>query len=244
MRSLKTIIIDYDQNSLDLIKQALIAYCPYISICGEAVSMAQAKALIDSHKPELVLMDVQFAGGLGFEFLKPKIDIAYEVIFTTGLNECPDEVIKAESFNVLSKPIDIQKLISLSFRSHNTIIEKKSYAIESEATYSKKFIPIATGSSIQFLKPQEVVFIKSDGRYTTFNLTNKRKLLSTSSIGSFEKKLNPQIFFRTHNQYIANMNHIESIDTSREQHCIMTGRQLVPISKRKQTLFNTFLNVG
>ena len=244
MQSLKTIIVDDDQSNLDLLNHFLISYCPYLSVCGQAVSIAEAKELIDTQKPDLIFLDIQLTDGSGFELLPCKTDVEFEVIFTTGFNSYAIEAIKNNAVDYLLKPIDIEELVGAATKAYNKIVKKKPVATPIKTAYSKEFISVPTSEAIRFLKPSEVIFLKSDGRYTNFHLSNNKNVLSTKSIGSFEKILNPEAFFRTHNQYIVNMNHIESIDKTSDQYCVMTGRLVVPISKRKQSVFNEFLKLN
>lgn len=64
------IIIDDDENIRDLTKGLLKEYFPMIEVCAEADNVIDGTKIIQKHKPELVLLDIELKDGTGFHILQ------------------------------------------------------------------------------------------------------------------------------------------------------------------------------
>jgi DNA-binding response OmpR family regulator len=68
LQVLRTVLIADDDPSLRLLVHATIESDDYLVV--EAADRAEAWAMIDKHKPSLVLLDVQMPGRSGFDLLR------------------------------------------------------------------------------------------------------------------------------------------------------------------------------
>ena len=68
LQVLRTVLIADDDPSLRLLVHATIESDDYLVV--EAADGAEAWAMIDQHKPSLVLLDVQMPGRSGFDLLR------------------------------------------------------------------------------------------------------------------------------------------------------------------------------
>ncbi len=66
-------------------------------------------------------------------------------------------------------------------------------------------IIINTGGKLIFLEPDEILFVESDGNYSTINTTNDKKIVLTKKIKEVDSLLPSDYFFRIHNSYIINL---------------------------------------
>ncbi|MGV3636531.1 MAG: LytR/AlgR family response regulator transcription factor, partial [Flavobacteriales bacterium] len=57
---------------------------PDVPVVGEASSVEEALHVLKTHPPQLLFLDVQRAGGDGFELLKQLGTRDFDVVFTTG----------------------------------------------------------------------------------------------------------------------------------------------------------------
>jgi DNA-binding LytR/AlgR family response regulator len=62
---LRVAIVDDEKPARDRIRR-IVAGLPDVEIVGEAGDVAQAVALVDRERPDLLLLDVQIPGGDGF----------------------------------------------------------------------------------------------------------------------------------------------------------------------------------
>jgi hypothetical protein len=77
-----------------------------------------------------------------------------------------------------------------------------------EQEESEEQIVVKDGSREIFLKPSELLFVKSDGNYVVYH-TTRGKFMIRESLRTLEDRL-PEIFKRSHRSYIVNTSLIES----------------------------------
>ena len=103
----------------------------------------------------------------------------------------------------------------------------------------KSFMSALNKTSI--IKQEDIVFCKSDGRYTTFYLKNKEELVASKNLGTFESILDGSTFFRIHHSYIVNIEYVVSIIKKTCYYCEMINNINLPVAKRRQESLNKFL---
>ena len=102
-----------------------------------------------------------------------------------------------------------------------------------------KNIIIPTFQGIQFINPMDISFLKAINNYTEiFLINNCNKILVCKPLGTIEKYLSNEIFFRCHRSYIININQIE------EYNCftgvgiiILYNGHKIKIAKRRKKKF-------
>jgi len=60
---LKSIIVEDEANSREILRNYLAKYCPNVHLVGEAESIEKAKKLIEEHSLDLVFLDVEMPFG-------------------------------------------------------------------------------------------------------------------------------------------------------------------------------------
>ena len=93
------------------------------------------------------------------------------------------------------------------------------------------------------VKEEDIIYFKSESRYTNFYLNNGKRLMATKNIGDYEKILDTSVFFRIHNRYIINLRHVQNINKAAGNYCEMSNGDLLPIAKRRQDQLLRFLGL-
>ena len=88
------LIIEDEVNSQNYLKQLVEEKFPDIYILGCAKSVEAAVLAIESHKPDLVFLDVEIIGGTGFDALEKVNYKNFEVIFITSYNQFSLQALK------------------------------------------------------------------------------------------------------------------------------------------------------
>ena len=71
---LRTIIVEDEATSRDILRGYLAKYCPEVEILGEADNVDSALQLIRKHQPDLVFLDVEMPYGNAFDLLDTSVD--------------------------------------------------------------------------------------------------------------------------------------------------------------------------
>ena len=94
-------------------------------------------------------------------------------------------------------------------------------------------------NSTRFINLNEVLYCKSEGRYTTF-VSEKEQYVVSKNIGKYEETLKAHGFFRIHNSYLINIQSLYSIERKGGYYCKLIDGTLIPVSNRRyELLINT-----
>jgi two-component system, LytTR family, response regulator len=98
--------------------QKLLAAHPEIVVSGIAGNVAEARAFLETHSPDVVFLDVEMPGGSGFDLLKNVPD-ATQVVFVTAREKYAVQAFAAAALDYLVKPVDPERLADTVARLQN-----------------------------------------------------------------------------------------------------------------------------
>ena len=145
------------------------------------------------------------------------------------------------------KPIVIDELISAAKKCFQRIEERKIYETRIAVDSSTKQIgnsdsvSITSIDKVDILKKKDIVFCKSDGRYTTFYMNNNKEFVASKNLGEYGNLLENDNFYRIHHSYIVNLSHLVQITKKAGYFCEMINGVKLPIAKRRQEGLLLFL---
>ncbi|MDD4191721.1 MAG: response regulator transcription factor [Mangrovibacterium sp.] len=121
MKKLSCIIIDDDPLAVDRMENLLHKTAGTSSVL-KLCAPGKAVQLILSHRPDIVFLEIEMQGMSGFDLIN---QVHYNLffptfIFTTAYNQYAIRAIKAEAFDFLLKPIDIDELKETMTRYQNS----------------------------------------------------------------------------------------------------------------------------
>ena len=76
---MKTILVDDEENSLDILEIEIKEYCPQVEIVAKCKSGPEAIKAVRESKPDLVFLDIEMPQMNGFEVLKNLEDEDFDV---------------------------------------------------------------------------------------------------------------------------------------------------------------------
>lgn len=89
---------------------------------------------------------------------------------------------------------------------------------------------------------KDIIRCEADGSYTSFYLTDKRKLLISLGLKHYEELLADADFIRVHHHHLINMNHVVRYIKEDGGTAIMSDGSNIEISRRKKDTFLEKLN--
>ena len=107
---IKVILVDDHKMFRQGLKFAL-SQMEDIEVIGEASGKEQAKAIIETSKPDVVFLDIRMPSGAeGFELLEEVENKDFLVVFVTAFKDYAIKAFNASAVYYLLKPIDIDDL--------------------------------------------------------------------------------------------------------------------------------------
>jgi len=234
---LKTVLIDDEVNALEALEWKLNRYIEDVEII-KCNSPIEAIELINREKPDLVFLDIEMPEMDGFSLLQQLTYKDFELIFTTAHDEFALKAIKVSAIDYLLKPVDKDELISAvdkvkASRKENKL-EDKLQSLFSNLNPKEDKINISADGRIYLLDKDDVVMLKSDKSYTTIFLSDERTILVSKTLKEVEKKFNFPQFFRVHNSFLINTNHIKEYLKSLGGELMMSNGMKASISRNKK----------
>lgn len=241
MTKINVIIIDDEKDSRETIGQFLQDHFPSINVVAEANSVESGISVLNSNKIDLLFLDIQLKNKLSFEILEKLEIIDFNIIFITAYNHYAIKAIKIEALDYILKPIERKEFISSVNKAIEKIKTKKvSKSIDSLLSKindnKKNQIKIPTLSGFKIINTNDIIWLKSEGSYTKFHLTNKETILVSQNLKIYEDLLPPSIFCRIHNSHIVNVNFIIEYIKGRGGQVVLSDKTLLSVSKNKKNL--------
>ncbi len=243
---LRAVIIDDEPKGRSILRQLLALHAPQLSIIGIAANADEGLKIIDTHKPDVVFLDVEMPGKSGFELLRELNVIDFKVVFVSAHNHYSLKAIKFHAFDYLLKPIDLDELkqtIEKLFKSsrsttHEQLSELLTASKPGNTELGKIAIPSLT--SIDLINVDDILYCEASANNTLVYLTNNKRIVATKNLKEYEELLSAHRFFRIHHAYLVNLKYVAKYIKGEGGSVILSNQKELEVSRRKK---QEFLNV-
>jgi len=214
-------IIDNNPHSIQSIKNVLEDYYEFNCI-GASCDYNKAMNLILKETPDLVFFNIDNVIENSFKFAQ-ELNLFNDdfpvFIAISSSKEKVYEVIKNGFFDFLLNP-----LTELEVRKSVLKVLKKIPA------QSRKNICLKSYKDYQYLKTDEILFLKADNNNTDFYMSDGNIINAFKTLKTFEDIL-PNNFHRIHKSYIINKNFVSRIQYGKLICTIKKNKHEVPFTK-------------
>ena len=238
---MKTVIVD-DRNSIREFITQLLSNMDDIEVVGEAENVKHAISVINTKKPDLILLDIQLPDGNGFEILEGLTYTDYRVIFVTSHEEFALKAFKYSALDYVVKPIDPEVFYSSieKAKSHFSAGDQqlKIQSLIENLTSNKttKKLVLNTQETVHVVNSEEITRCESDGSYTLVYF-QERKIMISRKLKDFEEMLSGLSFYRSHRSHLINLNFVDRYEKKDGGYIIMKDNTSVPLSAAKKEEF-------
>ena len=169
MTKLKTVIVEDHQESLADLKHQLDRF-DFIEVLAEARDGLKAVEVIDSCKPDLLLLDVQLPELNGFQVLE-RIQYHPMVIFISAYDHYAVKAFEVNSVDYILKPISGERLhtalerVRVHQRSNTKQIKELLQYVNQKKSQEKYFC-VKDQDQILIIPLDEVYYFKAQDKYT------------------------------------------------------------------------------
>jgi len=239
---LQILLVDDEKDALEALEWKLNNYVENVEIttCNSPV---KAIDIINKKKPDVVFLDIQMPEMDGFTMIEKIENRDFNLIFTTAHDEFALKAIKVSAIDYLLKPVDKDELLAsmekIKVSNKGDILEDKLKLLLNNLNENNNDkINISADGKVYLLDKDDVIMLKSDKSYTTIFLKSEQQILVSKTLKEVEKKFQFPEFFRVHNSYLINLNHIKEYLKGLGGELIMTNGLTASISRnRKAELF-------
>lgn len=218
MQTVSTLIIDDESLARDIVKRYSGEH-PELNIIAECSDGFEALRQIQTHKPDLLFLDIQMPKLDGFELLEV-LDYSPAIIFTTAFDQFAIKAFEMNAVDYLLKPFSrerfdsaVQKAIQrigTEKTTKNTSIEiLKENVQESRGTLDR--VVTRLGSKVSVIPVDRIWYIESADDYVMI-YSELGNHLKEKTMKYFEEHLPQNNFVRIHRGNIINLSQISAIE--------------------------------
>lgn len=239
---INVVIVDDEPKAIQSLSWELTNFSDEINITNTFSDPETALNSIETSPPDCLFLDIQMPTMDGFQFLKKIKNRDFAVVITTAYDEYAIKALKQEAIDYLLKPIDsddleetIKKIKKYNARSLNPS-KIEEILLNFNSKNGKKKITINVEGKILFLDSDEILFVESDGNYSTIFTTDGQKIVITKKLKEVNEILPNNYFFRIHNSYIINLTKIKEYIKS-EGYVVLQSKHKIPVARQRKSDF-------
>jgi two-component system, LytTR family, response regulator len=238
----KALIIDDEQRTRELIAKMIESFGLDIQAIPAGENVQSGIKAIEEHKPDLVFLDIQMPDGTGFDLLKSIPNKNFEVIFITAHEEFAIKAIKFSALDYILKPVDpeeLQAAVERALENMNTPKEAPQFeALQNNINPTqKKRLVLKTQESVHVVELDQIIRCEADRNYTSFFLTEGKKILVSRTLKEYETLLTGHSFLRVQQSHLINLDYVERYDKGNGGSVVMKDGSEVPLSAAKRDIF-------
>lgn len=218
--TIRTIIAD-DENLARKKLRLLLSSESGVNVIAECRDGRQTVSAVQTHSPDLLLLDVQMPDLDGFQVLEELSPGELPVvIFTTAYDHYAIRAFEAHALDYLLKPFNQERLHRAIERVKVELLKTHEHSVKARILdllgRSKPETPqlnrlvIRTAGRVVFLELDEVDWIEAAANYVKLHV-GKESFLLREGIGHISAKLDPERFVRIHRSSIVNVRRIREL---------------------------------
>jgi two-component system LytT family response regulator len=225
------LIIEDEVKSAELLEIMISRLFTDINIIGKVQNVKDAVDIIQSKKPQIILLDINLNSESGFEILKKTNPDEYEFIVVSAYDNYTLQALKNSAIDYILKPFDFDEL-KLAINKAINRIHEKSFLKKEKINVNK--LPISTIDGTLFIEIENIIYIKADTSYSEFFLKDGAKIIASKSLSNYESILENHHFYRVHKSYMVNLKHIIKYLKGRNGSLVMVDNSVIPIAENKK----------
>jgi len=214
-------IIESDRSVVNQILKNFENF-PEFDCIGVSTDYSESIEIILKEMPNLVFLNIDETITNPFAIIKEissYLNNTPEFIAISNSKEKAYKAIKNDFFDYLIIPLsefEIRKS-TLRFKKKYTTIDKRTICLKSYRDY-------------QYLKTNEILFLKADNNTTDFHMKDGKTICAFKTLKTFEHML-PNNFLRIHKSYMVNIDYVSRINFGKFKCTIKKDNQKIPFTK-------------
>jgi two-component system LytT family response regulator len=240
----RILIVEDEKRTRELLVNMIHSFQLDVELFEASTVVGATKMIKDLH-PSIVVLDINLPDGTGFDVLDFAGDKDFKIIFSTAHEEFAIRAIKSAAFDYLLKPIDPMELkesISKALLAPTKVDQHHVEVLRENfnAKVPSKLV-LNTSDSVFVIHTEDLIRCESEKNYTTFYISDGRKIITSKTMKDYESLLNDLPFYRCHRSHIINLNFFDRFDKREGGAIIMKNNNQIPLSRVNRDEFFTLL---
>lgn len=259
MNTVRGLIADDERLMREQLLNRLTKVWPELEVVGQARDGREAVELADSLRPDVVFLDIRMPLMTGIEAaaqIATLADLRCQVVFVTAYDEYAIDAFEQGALDYLLKPVEEARLSRTVQRLQARLTQTEKGSDEALAQRLRKieqllsrspttapprlrWLQATHGGHLRLIDVDDVLFFRSDDKYTTVQ-TRDAELLIRTSLRELIEQLDPTQFWQVHRSTVVKVKAIEKVIRDEAGHlriCVRHIPATLEVSRSYQHLF-------
>lgn len=172
-------------------------------VIGECCNTYETIRHVNALEPDVLFLDMQLAGDKAFDLIKQTNHLP-EVIYTARSESYAAQAFDHHALDYLLKPYGEARLdVALQKVTYRTMMDD-AHEKARNTTPFRQHLFVEDDGRLKRIAMRDIRYLKAAGDYTVI-YTENGEFVSSSGIGSIERKLDTAVFVRVHRSFIVNI---------------------------------------
>lgn len=244
-KKIRAILIDDEPFCTAGLEIDLRETCPEVEVVASCNSAKEGMQQIKAIHPDVVFLDIEMPWMNGFELIELLQPIDFEIIFITAYDQFAVKAFRLSAVDYLMKPVErtlLKEAVSrLEGNKVNVDVQQQKISqlltnIKEPISGNPK-ISVPNRDGLDLIPVQQIIYCKASSSYSEIIMIDGTKKLVSRVLKDIAFQLESFDFFRIHQSYLINMEHLKSYHRSDGGFVEMiNGDQLAVARGRKQEL--------
>jgi two-component system LytT family response regulator/two-component system response regulator LytT len=192
-----------------------------VEVVGAAENGLDAVQMIERERPDLVFLDIEMPGLDGFQVVREmrSIDNPPRVIFVTAYDRYALQAFEVSALDYLMKPVSAERLAQAidkaraSLETPENLKDKLSALLSALPGRGRRLskVPVRRRRHLLLLDVEDVVYCQVKDGIVFVATRDLQDVVAYRTLDEFAADLDPEVFYRVHRSFLANVNHIREI---------------------------------
>jgi len=202
----------------------------FLTLTGECEDAIQLNTMLKTAQSDLLFLDIEMPHISGIELLS-SIHNPPKVIIISAYEQYALKGYELDVVDYLLKPVSFERFLKAVNKAHD-LLEKET------KNTGEKYVFVKSDKQLKKILLKEILFIESMENYIIIYTISSKEIVYTT-LKHMLDSLPGENFLQVHRSYIANIEHIKSI----EGNLLNIGTHKIPVARNlRDKVFNIILN--
>lgn len=228
------LIIDDEPLAQELIGR-YVQNTPFLECVGICSSAIEALAFMNTHKVDLLFLDIQMPELSGLDFSK-NVPKETRIIFTTAFDQYALEGYKVNALDYLLKPFSYTEFYSAALRAQEWFEAQAATGLHRNTG----FIFVKSEYKQVRIDLKEVIYFEGLKDYIKIWIQDQPKpILTLLRLKALESELDPKRFMRVHRSFTVSLENIRAVERGA---VLMSNGVYITIADQYKAKFQEFIS--
>ena len=223
-RDLRAVVVDDEQLAREEVC-FLLSEVGGVEVVGQAANGVEALDVIQSARPDLVLLDVQMPGLTGFEVARRLFEAGLDsqLVFVTAYDQHAIQAFDVNAVDYLLKPVEADRLTTAVDRVRRRLASERRpdpgaggeldrlLHLLSQRQEHREQLAVKISDRFLLIQADEVVHASVENDVITVVTNSLSGTSNYRTLDELQARLDPAVFWRVHRSHLVNINKIKEI---------------------------------